>query len=624
MATNLLEKITKEDKELMTKYMELYATDFGLACDIDKYLANWSASKSKLFHLLGDQLMIKFPYESEMTLETMEHTYRAKLEYKTHDILRRFANLFELQWELFFNSMGDSDIIKYDVIGSLYSSKIWVANEMRLPERYGNVCKVILKNGKTLSINSKMKPVKVLLKVYETLKTVPLTDAESVRLDTLAKAIEEFRIAHSNWVGEKLLRGNLVFSIHPMDFMTMSDNASDWQSCMSWRAEGCYRVGTVEMMNSNNVICAYLESTSSQYTFKYLDEKLSWNNKKYRQLFYITKDIILGGESYPYTNNAITKYALNILRKLANKNLHWRYKFGPELYTDMKDINDFQCIDAFRSKIRYGYGKPTKKIVFDTNGMYNDLMYKNHDLYCIRNEVKKGKIISASGKTACACCGNNDILIPRYYDMDDLTEDDYYDIEDNGKYENTRDLVCHDCRDSHTCHCCDRFISDDRRLVFPEFSDNDYDFRCCEKCLKEIALTTCPFCEKQCHEDSYCGKGYIAIKTEFFNESTLISNWGRLENDQHYMFDRDKYGTFEEYYDTVKPELLLLHCCCRCWDDTITKTSSEKHDIWINKYGCSTLRTFFANEKTLTKEEISKQIGFDSMYFTFNNRKVGK
>ena len=126
MATNLLEKITKEDKELMTKYMELYATDIGLACDIDKYLANWNASKSKLFHLLGDQLMVKFPYESDMTPETMGHTYRAKLEYKTHDILRRFNNLFDLQWELFFNEIRDSDIIKYDVIGSLYSSKIWV------------------------------------------------------------------------------------------------------------------------------------------------------------------------------------------------------------------------------------------------------------------------------------------------------------------------------------------------------------------------------------------------------------------------------------------------------------------------------------------------------------------
>ena len=38
----------------------------------------------------------------------------------------------------------------------------------------------------------------------------------------------------------------------------MSDNNSGWESCMSWRNNGCYRRGTVEMMNSPYVIVAYL------------------------------------------------------------------------------------------------------------------------------------------------------------------------------------------------------------------------------------------------------------------------------------------------------------------------------------------------------------------------------
>jgi hypothetical protein len=66
----------------------------------------------------------------------------------------------------------------------------------------------------------------------------------------------------------KEYKTNLVLSIHPIDFMTSSDNASGWTSCMNWRDDGGYSSGTIEMMNSNMVIIAYLENNSKSFIFR--------------------------------------------------------------------------------------------------------------------------------------------------------------------------------------------------------------------------------------------------------------------------------------------------------------------------------------------------------------------
>ena len=118
----------------------------------------------------------------------------------------------------------------------------------------------------------------------------------------------------------------------------MSDNNSNWQSCMNWQEEGCYRIGTVEMMNSNNVLCCYIEQGKTNWYFGghqtaedgSIDAYI-WNDKKWRILTYITKDIIMSGKSYPYNNDDYSKKIITEVRDLALKNLGWTYSFGPEL-----------------------------------------------------------------------------------------------------------------------------------------------------------------------------------------------------------------------------------------------------------------------------------------------------
>jgi hypothetical protein len=127
----------------------------------------------------------------------------------------------------------------------------------------------------------------------------------------------------------------LVVSLNPIDFMTMSDNDCNWRSCMSWINTGCYSAGTIEMMNSNMVAVAYLRHTQD-FNIN-LDEhtNLQLPNKSWRALCYITKDIVLVGKNYPYTEDGIVKEVLKLVTDTLKKTMNWTYQFHNQPYKDL-------------------------------------------------------------------------------------------------------------------------------------------------------------------------------------------------------------------------------------------------------------------------------------------------
>ena len=131
---------------------------------------------------------------------------------------------------------------------------------------------------------------------------------------------EDFRICHSQILNQKALGGKLTISIHPLDYMTMSDNSYGWESCMSWEKEGGYRQGTVEMMNSRCVVIAYLAGDDQM---RIGDDY--WNSKKWRQLFIVDHNLIAGVKDYPYHNEALGLEVVKWLKELAGEKLGWHY-----------------------------------------------------------------------------------------------------------------------------------------------------------------------------------------------------------------------------------------------------------------------------------------------------------
>ena len=458
MNFNLLSQLSKEDKEKIEKYIYLYGTKENFI-GVDNWLKYWSTNKIKMFKLLNNQLIYRTPFEYVKSQDEIDKQIADLVQYYS------FPNhLFE--WLHNHEEIFPSEVRSY--MNHCCTKFTLMMNEITDSLKFK-----LEGNKKILQFQKGIKPLRAISRFLTYCK-----DVDGV--DKVTKSFEIFRLAHSVNYNDKIIKGNIVISIHPLDFMTMSDNNSNWHSCMSWAEGGCYRVGTVEMMNSNNVLCCYIENEEPYYFSDKHEEEYKWYNKKWRQLVYFTKDIIVSGKSYPYHNDEISKALIGIIRDLAKKNLKWTYSFGPELYQDMKYICSTYSMDRAKEYIYY---KNMKKhnIIFDTKGMYNDMLNdKNTKYWCIRNKVKHNQVISYSGKAPCLCCGSSVI------EKDDY---DYYDY--NERYTNCGATVCAECLSGFKCDFCEQLEASVKH--YKVFLEGEIEAVICEDCVTNY-IKKCPDC----------------------------------------------------------------------------------------------------------------------------------
>ena len=458
---NLTKVLPAEDKEKIKKYITLFGTDINFI-GADEWLQWWGIEKIKLYKLLGNKFIHYIDFEYTKNDEEVEDEIYKKLilKYQIGSFYYHFLNtLSQLEMALEIDYKTYVRLSNLCGIGALFSNR--VIDDC--------VLSYVTPEGKTkkLQIQKGSKTIKIIKKLLDFLKDFPVPasvqESYSENINEALRLFDDWRMEHSRIISDRIIKAKLCFSIHPLDFMTMSDNQK-WISCMNWRKKGCYRVGTVEMMNSNNVICVYL-TTSEPFNFVldnnhgdfdfdekedyYKTKEYEWNNKRWRQLIYLNKDIIVSGKSYPYANDMVSKLAIEELRKLAKENLNWEYEYGIELYQDMKHINGNYSMERAKEYIDF-YNKKAidfikHNILFDTKGMYNDMVnVPCYNYYCVRNKVKKSKVISISGKANCLCCGNQ---IIRKLDEDEYCIEDYWVSSDyyNARYAYHENLVCADC-----------------------------------------------------------------------------------------------------------------------------------------------------------------------------------
>ena len=555
MNFNLVSQLTEEDRTKIENYIYLYGTKDNFI-GIDEWLKHWGVNKIKMYKLLGNQFIYRTPFEyhkskSEMDNQITELIYRQK-----------FPGIFR-EWLESHRYLFPEDI-RNRVCGYinryiLILDKIDEDLTFKLEE-----------NKKTLQFQKGMKPIRALSRFLTYCK-----DVDGV--NRVMEVFEQFRIAHSMIFNDKIIKGNMVVSIHPLDFMTMSDNNSNWGSCMSWKDRGCYHVGTIEMLNSNNVLCCYIENSDPYYFSKNKedqDEDYRWYNKKWRQLVYFTKDIIVSGKPYPYANDEITKALIQIIRDLARKNLHWTYSFGPEEYKDMQYINSSFSMNRARNYIQYG-NMTKHNILFDTKGMYNDMLNDSYTNYwCVRNKVKHNKIISYSGKAPCLCCGGQII----YESFDDY---DY-----NDRYGNCGSSVCDDCLQKLKCNFCDNM--DPAKKHYKVFLEDGTEALLCEDCIKDY-IRKCPDCGKTIFLTSTFGRYNIFKEQEIDAPENYIKLDDPIDQDEFDNLSVFSSERMEIRYRTIFPICRCGECASK--DDRFEKKiidlghgwSSRKYDILITK-----------------------------------------
>lgn len=407
--------------------------------NLEAVLSSWAKNKRTLYKALGGKLRVEIPYQRKADYNDL--VVKLRKEYRWLVNVNRASR----------NVSGDFYIAILDWILGMQPSEneLWLDNgcspcldlylfkffdnvfyEAVLFDTYHNglpqafVFSEIPGSFKELKIPKGIKPVRAVRKV--------LLHYGFPRIDLF----EKWRDKLSAITTTKKIDTTLVISIHPLDFMSMSDTGK-WSSCMTWIRDGMYNAGTIEMMNSNVAVVAYLKGEGKFTTKGGYDMDV----KVWRSLFYVHKYILLSGKSYPYGDDELTKFVLKTLKDLVKKNLKWDYRYGIQEYLDMLKWGVNQTCR------RVKLPKQGKHIYCYTYGMYNDIL-EDHDTtyYCYRNVPKKNMRISLSGYATCLICGDRIDDLPTSIDDCRFTahgERKY--CGGDKKHYNNREVDCYDC-----------------------------------------------------------------------------------------------------------------------------------------------------------------------------------
>ena len=471
---SLYEKLSLNDKNMMNEYISEYVSYSHAS--LEYLLRYWNDAKADLYKMFGENFRLTKPIEwAKPKSKIISEFYN--LFNRSNSYCFRFRKIFDrFLWEN-RETLG----------GQYYMLQLMMDMDNLATSVYnGDEFSVMTPQGKEIKVQKGCRPMRMISRVSKAYGGIELLD--------------EFQTEISQVLNQKKLTGNLTISIHPMDFMTMSDNDSDWSSCMSWREEGCYRRGTVEMMNSNNVIVAYLASDDDMTT----PGGYTWNNKKWRELFVVTPEVISGVKGYPYQNEELVQIVNLWLKELAEKNLNWYYEKNNTVY---QHRTTFDHIDEETGEVHEAY------LRFHTYTMYNDFGSIDEH-YCIfgKDLDDYNLDITYSGQEICMGCGSS-----------------------SEEFDGEGALLCCSCDNPTYCRDCgDRINEDDAYWL------DDEPF--CEYCYNEHAREDDLSGEEHDKDNMYkvyflepgvepCGQAFRdAPYIRTINVSSWNRNWSRYFN----------------------------------------------------------------------------------------------
>lgn len=126
---------------------------------------------------------------------------------------------------------------------------------------------------------------------------------------------EDVRQRLSMLIQSNKVSGKLCLSIHPLDYLSASENNHSWRSCHA--LDGEYRVGNVSYMMDNCTIMVYLKSIHEDVKLPNFPTEVPWNDKKWRCYLYVDREnhTVYAGRQYPF----FSKEALNQIELLFYK-----------------------------------------------------------------------------------------------------------------------------------------------------------------------------------------------------------------------------------------------------------------------------------------------------------------
>lgn len=336
------------------------------------------------------------------------------------------------------------------------------------------------------------------------------------------KELNELQSKASQIIQENKIEGTLCFSVHPLDYLSISENNYNWRSCHALDGEYC--AGNLSyMMDKSTVIC-YLKG-ENEVKLPNFPEEVKWNNKKWRVLLYLANDwkMIYAGRQYPFSTDTGMKL---ILDKCLNKNViphpnldSWS---KPGYRAKWSDWSDYAIKNKVKNKI-----SDTMTIQYD---LYDSYIPMGGELISLHNIVK-----DAEGSKHF-----NDVLKSSFY------EPMYTQLVENGYWSN--DDIYHSCA-SHSrftigayTHClrCGKeevfeggstLMCYDCELKYGDTENDSFGF--CSKCGTRIDMENAYWYE----DEPYCNDCYHNMGEECDNCGCLYPTEEMLydeANDQYF------------------------------------------------------------------------------------------
>lgn len=296
--------------------------------------------------------------------------------------------------------------------------------------------------------------------------------------------LKDIQTQASMIIQEDKVEGTLCFSVHPLDFLSTSENTYNWRSCHA--LDGEYRAGNLSYMVDNSTIICYLKGRDNVILPNFPNDVM-WNSKKWRMLLFFSEnwDVLFAGRQYPF----FSRIALNEIICQLNDTTkgYWTEWHNDQInqfsykekdsYADGHLFYKYICLDSEIHKIT--------DIVKDREHSlhFNDLLrsscYKPYYIWKKYRENSCIPILNIGGKVPCLRCGNNHIV----------TTDTMMCLDCELEYGNSQsDLFGH-------CDCCDR-----RMLMDRSYYISSHDQTVCEWCY-DLYTKRCTNCGEICYSD---------------------------------------------------------------------------------------------------------------------------
>lgn len=321
------------------------------------------------------------------------------------------------------------------------------------------------------------------------------------------KKLQMIQDMASQVVQENKIKGKLCFSVHPLDFLSSSENTYNWRSCHA--LDGEYRAGNLSYMVDEVTFMVYLKGEDNVFLPSF-GHNVLWNSKKWRVMMHFSKcgDMLFAGRQYPFSSMTGLNTVLDVFRDLEdayNSDNYWAFgywedtyvdkftdKYGKEIYVPIKYFHAGNQLFDLRDVI--------KQHVYGLN--YNDLLnstcytqpYYAYRVHSRLRQLKNNNPIKLGGPVLCLHCGEERITNPGTMRCDHC-EFEY-------GYEENEDIC--------SCACCGtRMWCDDGVPVEP------YGDLICSSCME----TECAICEN-------CGNVYYKFDMKYMenNEGFLCED----------------------------------------------------------------------------------------------------